>query len=436
MAKLVIAALACLAATVLAPTSTRAADVNSLGLSATYEVDADFSWASGDVTFQTTATVTNPRPWPVRTIAFNLSTLRTGRAEISTVTVDGSATQPQIDDQTVIVPLPTSLERDSTTVVEFAGSARLNLTPRQGTDEWGFARNDGVMTAYRWIPWLTRTTPFDRPSVGDPFVTASSPRVEVTITSDRPATFATSGEQTAATTGSVSFVAENVRDFNFSASPDYETTSRTVRGTQITFFHLTMSPDQVLDVAARSFDHFSERIGAYPYAQLAIAEIGPWAALESPSLFWVPNNAPARLLPWMTAHETAHQWFYSVVGNDQAREPFADEALTDFVARDLISRFVRSHCPPGKLDRTIYDLAECYPWVIYVQGDAFLLRYRQEVGSEEFWRGLADYYDRYRFGLGGNRQVLAALDAASGRTEMHTELFPRLYPPAFPCLPL
>lgn len=421
---------------VFAPTTTTATDVNSLGLSATYEVNAAFSWGDGNVTFRTAASVTNPRPWPVETLAFNLSTLRTGRAELPVVTVDGAVVQPEIDDQTVIVPLPAPLERGSTTVVEFAGSARLNLTPRQGTDEWGFARNDGVMTAYRWIPWLTRTTPFDRPSVGDPFVTASSPRVEVTITSDRPATFATSGQQTAAIAGSLTFVAENVRDFNFSASPDYEATSRTVRGTQISFFHRTMSPEAVLDVAARSFDHFSERIGAYPYAQLAIAEIGPWAPLESPSLFWVPNNAPARLLPWMTAHETAHQWFYSVVGNDQAREPFADEALTDFVARDFISRFVRSQCPPGKLDRTIYDLAECYPWVIYVQGDAFLLRYRQEVGSEAFWRGLADYYAEFTFGLGGNRQALAALDAAAGRTEMHTDLFPRLYPPAFPCLPI
>jgi aminopeptidase N len=26
-------------------------------------------------------------------------------------------------------------------------------------------------------------------------------------------------------------------------------------------------------------------------------------------------------------HETAHQWFYSLVGNDQARDPWLDEAL-------------------------------------------------------------------------------------------------------------
>jgi len=413
-----------------------AADVNSLGLSATYEVVAAFSWEDGAVSFDTTATVTNLRPWPVSNLAFNLSTLRTGRAELTSVTVDGLAVAAEIDDQTVIVALPEPLERGESTEIELSGTARLNLSPRQGTDEWGFARSDGVMTAYRWIPWLTRTTPFDRPSVGDPFVTASSPRVEVTISTDRAAVFATSGEQVSASADSFTFLAANVRDFNFSASPDYQTTSRSVRGTEITFFHRTMPPDPVLAVAARAFDRFSERIGGYPYRQLSIAEIGPWAALESPSLFWLPSNAPGRLLPWMTAHEMGHQWFYSVVGNDQAREPFADEALTDFIARDLLNSFVRSQCPPGKLDRTIYDLAECYPWVIYVQGDEFLQRYRQDIGSDAFWRGLADYYAEFTFGMGGTRQALAALDAAAGRTQMHHELFPRLYAPAFPCLPL
>jgi hypothetical protein len=36
------------------------------------------------------------------------------------------------------------------------------------------------------------------------------------------------------------------------------------------------------------------------------------------------------------AHELGHQWFYAVVGNDQARDPFLDEAMTDFLARTFI----------------------------------------------------------------------------------------------------
>ena len=41
-------------------------------------------------------------------------------------------------------------------------------------------------------------------------------------------------------------------------------------------------------------------------------------------------------LRYLAAHETAHQWFYGLVGNDQSSQPFADEAAADFVARSVL----------------------------------------------------------------------------------------------------
>ena len=416
--------------------ATTSTNVNSLGLTAAYDVSATFGWDDRRVIVDTTATVTGNMPWTTARLAFNVSTLRTGRARLGDVTVDGQQVEAQVVDQTLIVPMPAPLEPGTSAVVRIEYSARLHASPRPDSDEWGFARTGDMLTAYRWIPWLTRTTRFDRPSVGDPFVTASSPSVRVALTVDRDVVFATSGEQVSASGLTKVFSASNVRDFNFSASPSYRTTSRTVRGTTLTFFHRQLSAGEVLDVTARAFADFSDRVGDYPYPQLNIAEIGPWAALESPSLFWLPENSPRRLLPWMVAHETAHQWFYSVVGNDQAREPFADEAIADFVARSLISRFVPSQCPTDLLDQTIYDLGECYPWVVYVQGVAYLREYRQRVGGHDFWRGVSDYYTDHRFGMGGTRELLAALDAAAGRPWGHDGRFPRLRPPVVVGLPL
>lgn len=412
-----------------------APDVNSLGLSATYDVAADFSWAERTVTVDTAATVTGSRPWSSATLAFNLSTLRTGRAEIDSVTVDGAPVQPRIDDQTLLVDLPAPLQPAGSVVVRIVSTARLNASPRQGTDEWGFARTGDVLTAYRWIPWLSRTTPFDRPSVGDPFVTASSPLVRVRVAIEQDLVYATSGVEVEREGTGRLFEARNVRDFNLTASPAYRTASRSVRGTTINLRYRTLDPDKVLDIVARAFDAFSDKIGRYPYPTLEVAEIGPWAPLESPALFWMPDNASPRLAPWLLVHETAHQWFYAVVGNDQAREPFADEALTDFLARDHIDRFVPSRCPPGKLDATIYDLGECYPWVVYVQGVAYLRERREAMGSANFWRAAADYYAANRFGLAGTRELLAALAGRDPRPADHDRRFPSIYPPAFPCLP-
>ena len=411
-----------------------ARDVNSLGLEATYDVEATFDTRTRDVTVSTTAVINGNVPWSTRELAFNLSTLRTGDASLTATSVDGRAVAPTVDDQTLLVPLDPPLLRGESRTVVIDYRARLNSDPDPDSDEWGFALTETYLTAYRWIPWLTRTTPFDRPSVGDPFVTASSPRVVVAIRADPRLIFATTGAEVDAFGDVRRFAAENVRDFNLSASRSYQTASRQVDGTDITFLYRRLSPERVLDIVESTVRSVNRLVGRYPYRQLTIAEIGPWAALESPMLFWLPDNAPASLLPWMTAHETVHQWFYAVVGNDQAREPFADEALTDFIARDLTSRFVAPRCAPGLLDASIYDLGECYPWVIYVQGGEWLLDYRATVGADRFWRGVAEYYAAYRFGMGGTRELLESLDRAAGRDRVHPR-FPALYPPPTPCLP-
>jgi hypothetical protein len=402
-----------------------AASVDSLRLRATYDVVASFSWASRAVNVKTTVQVSNPTAGSVETVAFNLATLRIGNAHVGVVTVDGNPVSETIDDQTVLVPFSPQLAAGDSASVVINYSA--TLSSRSDGDYWSFARLDGVMTAYRWIPWLSRDVRFNRPSVGEPWVTPSSSSVRVTITTDRTLKIASSGRRVSGNGLTQTFEARNVRDFNFSAAPDYRTASRTTRGTRITFFYRTMSPSLVLDWAVKAFKSYSNKVGAYPQARLNIAEIGPWADIESPSLFWLSSNLKRRLIPWTVAHEVAHQWFYSVVGNDQAREPFADEAVVDFMARDLVDSWVSSLCPQGDLDQTIYDLGNCYPWVIYVQGNLYLRSYRADVGAVNFWRGLANYYAAHRFGMGGTRQLLDALDAAAGINYPHYKRFPSLY---------
>jgi len=64
--------------------------------------------------------------------------------------------------------------------------------------------------------------------------------------------------------------------------------------------------------------------------------------------------------------------------------------------------------------------------VVYVQGNLWLRDYRDQVGSATFWRGVANYYAAYKFGIGGTLPLLNALDAAAGKPQLH-QRFPRLY---------
>jgi hypothetical protein len=172
---------------------------------------------------------------------------------------------------------------------------------------------------------------------------------------------------------------------------------------------------------------YSSKIGPYPHEQLTIAEIGRWAPFESPAHFWLPQNA-GRLMSWMVAHEVAHEWFYSAVGNDQPREPFADEALADFMARNLVSSFVPSQCAPSRLDHSIYDIGGCYGWVVYVQGVAWLRELRDGARGGRFWNALAAYYEEYRGGMGGTHALLSALASGLGDDAVDYRRFPRSYP--------
>lgn len=410
------------------PAPAHAADVNSLGLRATYDVVATFGWANRRVSVDSTARVTNSTGARVSVLAFNLATLRTGNAQVGSVTVDGASANANVDDQTVLINLPSALAVGENTFVRIRYTAVLSSSPKASGYTPGFARANGVLTAYRWIPWLSRSTPFNNPSGGEPWVTPVSPSVRVALTTDEPVTFATSGRRVSINGLTQVFVATNVRDFNLSGSTTYRSASTTVGGTRITFYYRTLSAANVLDVARRAFSDYTNKVGGYPQPQVTISEVGPWYAMESPSLIWLPSNASKNALPWMVSHEMAHQWFYSTVGNDQARQPFADEAIADFMARNFLSRWASSNCAQDDLDQTIYELGGCYAWVIYVQGNLWLRAYRDRVGNGTFWKGVSNYYLNYRHRIGGTRQLLNALDAAAGISGGHEDRFPRLYP--------
>ena len=61
-------------------------------------------------------------------------------------------------------------------------------------------------------------------------MTGVSPLVRVTIVSDRRLVYATTGEQVGGSGLTKTFEARNVRDFAFTAAPDYRLQSATVNG--------------------------------------------------------------------------------------------------------------------------------------------------------------------------------------------------------------
>jgi hypothetical protein len=80
-----------------------------------------------------------------------------------------------------------------------------------------------------------------------------------------------------------------------------------------------------LTETVRSLRSYAQRYGPYPwptYTLVAMSDFTGLAGFAYPTIGFV-GDASLVLVP----HETAHQWFYSLVGNDQARDPWLSEGL-------------------------------------------------------------------------------------------------------------
>ncbi|MEX2011571.1 MAG: hypothetical protein WEF51_04995 [Chloroflexota bacterium] len=404
-------------------------DRTSLDLRVTYDVSVALSYGSRSFAVDTVMTVENTSGGPIDRLELNTVAARLGGLRVRAASVAGKAVKVAVDDQTLVMPLGGVL-RDGGFVqarLKFSSTLRSNVAG----PNWMFARANGIVEAYRWLPWVSRRLPFDRPNIGDPWITPVSPRVRVTITTDRPLVIATSGERVVASGLSQTFEADNVRDFSITASPDYRTRSVVVGDTTIRVYYRPGGPGASLLAQARNaLTKMEALVGPYPYKTYRVAQSAGGYAIESPGLVWIPRGTPSRNLAYLVHHETAHQWFYGLVGGDQANEPFTDEAMADFLARHVLGTRRASRCRTLRLDQSIYRYTSaCYYEVVYIQGGNFINDLRVRMGSTPFWNGVRAYIAENRFAIAPTKTLLDTLDA-------HTTLdlvprfeprFPRLY---------
>src|SRR3954447_9974732 len=403
----------------------------SLALTATYNVRVRLGIAARTIRGWASITARNDSGSAIDRIELNTVMARLGAMRLGSVTVDGSPADATVNDQTIRVPLGGILPAGATTTLRV--SFRATLRSSIAGSSWLFTRVNGISDLYRWIPWVSRATPFDRPNHGDPFVTPVSRDVSVTIASDRVLRYATTGVRVATSVDgrSQTFHATNVRDFVLTAAPDYRWLTATVGRTTVRVAYRPGAPaSAMLAAARRAIRRMSALLVPYPYSVYTVAESPGGFGMEGPQIAWIPTGIAAANVAYLVTHETAHQWFYGLVGNDQARQPWVDEAAADFLARYVLASRRSSRCAQGRLDLTIYRYpSTCYYEVVYIQGANLIDDLRRRLGSTLFWTTMREYVVAHRYGLVGNTTLLDALAAASPRdlSRIYRSRFPSAY---------
>jgi hypothetical protein len=242
-------------------------------------------------------------------------------------------------------------------------------------------------------------------AVFDVTITLSAPTLPVTIAASAPA------ETTA---GTWHYLLHNARTFVFSASTAYQSAITTTDGVTVTSYYFKADKTQAraaLEEVAKAVTTFSTLFGPFPYTSLSIVESPFYDGLEYDGLFFLSRNFYARYdgtvlnnLVDIAVHETAHQWWFGLVGNDQAMEPWLDETMATYSERLFYEKNypevtawwtfrVDAYNPAGWVDTDIYHGGNfrSYSNAVYLRGAQFLEALRGRVGDEAFFAFLRDY---------------------------------------------
>lgn len=238
-----------------------------------------------------------------------------------------------------------------------------------------------------------------------------------------------------------------VRDFAFVVSDRFMVDSKKVGNTTIYSYYITpKGGKKALTYAADAIKIFNRQFGKYPYNQFSVVESDFYiGGMEYPNLVLIDKSLylpeAYSFLEIVTVHETAHQWWYGVVGNNQIEEAWLDEGLTEYstliyfkhrYGQKTMDRVKASTIGKGKyallseyaqdedIDETIakplYSFSDwiVYDLLVYGKGAMLFEALEEKVGEKVFYEILKEYYNENAFKNATLTELLYACEKVTG----------------------
>lgn len=239
-----------------------------------------------------------------------------------------------------------------------------------------------------------------------------------------------------------------VREVSFSASRWYQVESALVNGVNISTYFLPKDDliwsDFALNVSINALKLYNESFGEYPYPTLNVVEwYSSFGGMEYPCQAYIseiysqmPN--PQSRIEVPIVHEVAHQWWYNLIGNDEADWGFLDESLAtwshnyykerhypnwDYFQNTTLVDYVRNYYTnqgrPSKINQSIYEVIDSnssWTYTQYTKPSVILEKLRRIIGNTSFISGLRLFFLEYKFKIAMLSDLQRSFEQASGRT--------------------
>jgi hypothetical protein len=233
---------------------------------------------------------------------------------------------------------------------------------------------------------------------------------------------------------------KSIHDFAWTAYPHFKRITETIRlkGSRFpTTIELLLSPghsaaaDRYLNAIKYALHFFNRQIFPYPYKKLTLVD-PPGSGLESagmeyPTLMtgFYMDMLPAsvKLTESTAIHEVAHQYWYGIVGTDEAREAWLDEGITSFFEYEILDMYFKESY--SLVDKLFVEINEWqlhrvmasrlqamspvaqpswkfvdyfhYTSNVYSRAAIFLRSIKNLVGKEQMYNFFKYYAQKFRF---------------------------------------
>jgi hypothetical protein len=391
-----------------------------------YQISAVIDTSRAVVDVQESVVFTNWTGMPLSSLVFRLPPAEIGGVSVSRATATNQSGEASLSSAVLEIPVQPAIRPGERAQVDLAFS--VNVPRRAGR----LGLTSEAITLGNWFATLNvHRGDWDRrpyTDVGDAFFTEVA---DFTLDVDtvQPMELAFTGSLKQREGNRWSILAENVRDVAIVGSSRFSVAQTSIGGATVTAYALNAPSQRLADTAAEMLQWHSARFGPYPYADFRVVEAdlpASFGGMEYPGLIMLSSQygplQQGSAYDSLIAHEIAHQWFYSLVGNDQIEAAWVDEGLATYtpalyyqdvapsIGRGQIQQ-IESARPASPIDIALYAFGgdSTYFTAIYRPGARLMHEIRAAMGAETFDAALHQYVSIHSHRIATPRALLDLL---------------------------